>query len=866
MKTPPPPKAARQLVAWYSGQANIEDWLGDLDELFQHHCRTKGPFKARLLYWRHALSICFSYALRKRKRDVHRGPFASSSFSFDMLRNYFKVAVRNLAHHKYFTLLNAFGLAIGMSISLLLIAMFNFVRTYDNFHENGDHLYTVTTHRVQGIDDRHLASAPVGLVEKINQEYGGQAKAIEVRSGFYGEAVVGNNRVPVGGYFANDSFLSTFSFPLAHGQRGALLAQPNQLVLTEKAAHKIFGKTEVVGQTVEFFGLGLFEITAVLRDIPGNSHLMFEVLVPLVRLQSQPTASVTEQWSNYSQQYVYVNLKNDDPEKLQAYLHQLSGRLYSQQPVHVTFSLQHLYDIVTSEHNNAIGPKWELSGFIVFGVIAMLILLPACFNYTNIALARALKRSKEIGLRKTLGSMQRQIFFQFITETVVICLLALVGAIAFFIFLRNEFQSMLVVGSVLDLSITPGLAILFIGFALFTGLIAGLFPALYFARLNPVDAIKSKVSRKAFSGTRVRKGLAIVQFALSFCFILSIIVFARQYRTLLNIDFGFAKENILIIDLGDVKPELLKTELLKIPAVQSVSFSSGMPALSQERTWVHLDTDSLEVDQLFADREFLQQLNMKVLHGSVWPETSRGHEPGLLVNEQFARMAGLAPEDAVGHVIRVDSLDLPIVGVVRDFRYAPASYPLGAFVLRYQPVRFRQANAVVDITNLYSTWGAIEQAWKSLSTDPAFNATFFEDALDDSFNNYRLLLKMAGFLGLLAISISILGLLGMVVFTVETRLKEVSIRKVVGASSNAIIWLLSRDYLKLLLFSVLLGIPMAVGIYQTVFTRIPDYHADLTVWDVLGAVVGLLLLGFATIWSQTYKTALIKPAELLNRE
>lgn len=866
MKSLQPPNLAQKLLTWFSGSANIEDLRGDMDELFLLHCKLKGVTKARMIYWKNVLSICFSYALKKRKRDASYSHFSTSTFSLDMLKSYFKIAVRNLYQHKYFTILNAFGLAIGMSIGLLLIAMVGYVRTYDRFHEHGDQIYSIITHRLSGVDDRHLASAPAALVDKINSEYSGRARAIQVRSGFYGEVNIRNERVPLQGYFCNDEFLTMFSFPLLYGNKNDLLTNPNQLVLTEKSALKLFGKTDVVGQTIEFYDLGLFEVRGVLQDIPNNSHLMFEALVSLATLPSSPTESIEQQWTEYPNQYVYIKLEENNRQQLKQFLDRLSSTTYAKTPVQVSFNVQHLYEIVTSDVYHAIGPKWELSGFIVFGVISLLILLPACFNYTNIAIARALKRSKEIGLRKTLGGMQRQIFFQFITETVVICLIALTGAIGLFIFIRGEFQSMMVAGSVLDLSITPFIAMLFVAFALFTGLMAGVFPALYFSKLNPVEAIKSKISTGKFRGMSIRKGLTIFQFALSFCFILSIIVFARQYRSLITMDFGFSKENVLIIERQDVNHEILKTTLLKNPAVQSVSFSSGMPALSNDRVWIHIGDDSLESNQLFIDPTFLKQLNLELIYGASLPETFYGLEQGILVNEQFVFNAGLSVENAVGQVITIDSIDLPIAGVIRDFRHAPPSHPVRNFILRYNPSHFSQLNVVIDMNNVIQTYTELEKSWKALNPDQPLQATFFENALNDSFDTYKVLLKLAGFLGLLAITISILGLLGMVVFTVETRLKEVSIRKVMGASTSNILLLLSKDYLKLLSFSVVLGIPIAMFIYDTVFAQIPNYHADLTIWDVFAGAFGLLLLGVITISSQTYKTALSRPAEALKTE
>jgi putative ABC transport system permease protein len=244
-----------------------------------------------------------------------------------------------------------------------------------------------------------------------------------------------------------------------------------------------------VGKTLAFTELGNFEITGVMRSHPKNTHFRFDVLVSFSSLP-ESFLSPEKIWDEYYNQYVYLLLDSKKPPaELEHYINNLAQKQNTRQSVKVTFELQHLNEITTSDAYNGIGTKWERSGFIVFGCIALLILLPACFNYTNISIARALKRSKEIGLRKTMGGVKSQIFLQFITETVIICLISLVGALGLFILMRNEFQSMMVHASSLDLSITPIMATLFILFALVTGLIAGAFPALYFAGLNPIQAL-----------------------------------------------------------------------------------------------------------------------------------------------------------------------------------------------------------------------------------------------------------------------------------------------------------------------------------------------------------------------------------------
>lgn len=867
MKQHQPPKLARYIFEWYSGHANIDDLLGDLDELFYHHLKTKSPFNAKLNYWLSVFSLIFSYALKKRKRDASLGQISSSLISIGMLNSYLKVAIRNLYQHKYFSVLNAFGLAIGMSISLLLISMYSYISTYDNFHTHKDHIYSIESTRTEGIEERDYASSPIALAEKIKNEFSGVNDVVRIYASFYGDAVFEKENIELRGYYTDSNFLSVFSFPLISGNPSSALTKPNCIVLTETTAQKLFATTDVIGQSIQFKDLGVFEITGIMKDYPKNTQFRFEALVSYATLP-QNFVSAEEQWTHYQNQFVYVLLSdNANPDQLQHYLDKLAQNAYTNTPIKAKFELQALENVVTSDVSNSIGPKWEISGFIVFGVIALLILLPACFNYTNISIARALKRSKEIGLRKTMGGVKNQIFFQFITETVVITLISLIGAFCIFTLIRSEFQSMLVESSNLDLGLTLKMATLFIGFALLTGFLAGAFPAMYFAGLNPIEAIKGKTSTRAMSGIRIKKGLTVFQFALSFCFILSLFVFGRQYHTLINFDFGFQKENIVNVELQHANPELFKNEFSKLAAVKSVSLSSGSPGLSSSSTWVHTpENDSIEAAQLFVDADFIENFKIDLVAGKNFPPQLNNDERYVLVNEQFLSSTNIALNEAIGKVFIIDGKEMAILGVLENFHYLPPPHPIGNFIFRFNPAHFSQANLVVNVSDIFGAFTSMEKTWEIINDGEPFKAKFFKDELNDSYYTYRYLLKIAGFLGLLALTVSILGLLGMVVYTSETRIKEVSVRKVLGASVFGVSLLLSKDYLKLIGWAILVGVPIAVVVHEVVFTRIPDYTGSLTVWDILLSATSLIVLGILTIASQTYKTAMANPAQTLKTE
>lgn len=867
MRNQQPPKLARKIFEWYCGQAKVEDLLGDLDEWFYLHAQSKSLFRAHVLYWKQIFVLMFSYAIKKRKRDAQPGHYSTSGFSFDMLRNYLKVAVRNLYQYKYFSILNAFGLAVGMTVSLLLISLVTFVRTYDDFHKQGDHIYTIVSERTEGIEESIWATAPHVLAEQL-QQHPDVKEVVRINASFREEIKHAQGTLSLQGYYVEPDFLNVFTYEITQGNATLALTKPNSVILTESAAMKFFNSTEVLGKTLELEHGDLLEVAAVMKDHPINTHLKFDALVSFATLPPVQ-ASLSDQWTNYVLEYLYVLLaENGSQKKVEEYLNEISAKSYATLPVKVTFATKHIREIAMgADYRMAIGPKWEASGMIVFGVIALLILLPACFNYTNISIARALKRAKEIGLRKTMGGQKNQIFFQFITETVVITLISLAGAILIFFLIRPEFLNSLVASSSLDLSLTPRMLLYFILFALGTGLVAGIFPALYFGGLNPIQALKNK-AHAGSSGMRVRKVLTIFQFALSFGFILCLVVCSRQYQYSINFNFGFDKENIVDVKLQGVNAELVKTEFSKLASVQSVAMSSELMGLSYSNTWVkNADKDSAEVNQLFVDRNYLSMFNLTLLAGKNFPEETWQRERFIIVNEEFLKHYKIeTPVEAIGRTYLVEGNELEIVGVVKNFHYASLRYPIDKFFFRMNPEHVAYAHLKVHSNDAYTMFTEFENHWKKLNPEQKLEADFFEEELSDGYSSYVVMIKIVGFLGLLAITISLLGMLGMVVYTSETKAKEVSIRKVMGATVYSLALLLSKDYLKLMLWAILFAVPITTTIFYLLFPKIQYYSVSLTPWDILLSATILLGLGFATIASQTHKTASANPADVLKME
>jgi putative ABC transport system permease protein len=874
MKTRPP-RLATRLLEWYCNNAAIEDLLGDAEELFHHDLQKLPVWRAKTNYWSYVLNLLFSYSVKRRRQKSAYSHLSYTIFHPTMLKNYFIVATRNLVRHKFFTIINTLGLAIGMSISLLLIAMLSFLWTYDNFHVNKDRIYRVITKASDKQRNLEFASTPSVVAEKLQSELTGVEKVVRVNSGFSPVIMKGANEIPLSGYFVDPQFLEVFSFPLIKGNRTTALDKPNNILVTEKAARKLFGNDDPLGKIIDLKGIGSFEISGLLQNPPKNSHMQFEVLVPYTLLQiinrDNRIGASDDMWE-YRNSYVYILLPAaHNTEKIERFLNHIPKSSYSKKEnFSATFEIQSLLSIAPGrELYNQIGPDWGYASLSIFIILTLLILLPACFNYANISISRALKRMKEIGLRKTMGSQRHQIFTQFIIETIIIAVASLGLAVYLFTLVRGEFLAMMVSPEGLDLSLDVRTLVCFAVFALLVGFVAGAIPAVYFSKLNPIQALKAQPTGRGFAKFNFKKMLIVTQFALSLGFIMGVIVVFSQYRYTVNYDFGFAKENLLDVDFQDVNPQLIKNEFSKLSAVHSVSMSSGILGASEpDNIWVkNIKGDSVKVAQVFADHEYLPNMNLSILQGKNFPDDSLSTKY-IIVNEEFLKSFRLTdPMTAINETFVVDGEELTVIGVVKNFNYSDLRVPIRSFFFRFDPAKFRYANVKIVSSDLISTVSELESLWEKIGGEKKFTARFFDDEINDAYSFYFAAIKICGFLGLLAISISCLGLLGMVVFTVENRMKEVGVRKVMGASIWSITMDLSWGFVKLMIVAALIAVPLAYLFYEKLYLQTQQYYRiEIGFGEISTSFAIMLALGLTTIFSQTMKAAKANPVDTLRYE
>jgi len=368
---------------------------------------------------------------------------------------------------------------------------------------------------------------------------------------------------------------------------------------------------------------------------------------------------------------------------------------------------------------------------------------------------------------------------------------------------------------------------------------------------------------------RLRKMLVVFQFGLSFCFIVLLIVFGRQYRYTLNFDYGFNTGNILDVQLQGVDPVIFKTEFSRLADVRELSMSSGILGMSYSSTQVREQAggDSLKVDQLFVDPDYVGNMGLQLLAGRNFTQAATPGEQHILVNEEFLRAWQIAsPIDAVGRTFVVEGKPLVVAGVLKNFHYAPLEQPIRSFFLRTDPSQYRYANVKVASADMVATMASMEGVWHKLSDSRKLEAHFFDDEMEALYHFYWALLKMVGYLGVLAVSISLLGLLGMVIYTTETRLREVGIRKVFGATESSLTVLLSRDFIRLMLWAVGFAIPVSFFLFDELLSTMQYYRVHLNAWDIILGLAVFFVMGVLTIASQTRRAAGANPVDTLRYE
>jgi putative ABC transport system permease protein len=790
-----------------------------------------------------------------------------------MMGSYLKTASRNLARNPLFSFINIVGLAVSMTVGLLLIGVLSDLFSYDDFHTRHERIYRVLTHYRHFSNENIIATTSLRVEDFIRGNTGEENK-VAIMKYFSGDADTGVKTVPLSGYWANPEFFDVFSFPLLKGQPQQVLKQPYSMVITETASHKLFGAEDPLGKVVTLDGRS-FTVTGILKDIPFQSHIKTEMLCSYDRTLA---TEMKGGWGDIWFSYVYLLLpENIPPSKITRELSALSAREPILREAAIRFELQPLDDIM---FDNRIGNQSPVVGsnlVMVFGALTVVVMLSACFNYTNLSVARGMRRTREVGIRKVLGAGKRHLVIQFMTEAVLISFCALGMALLFFYFVRPSFLSIEPeIGQLFRLQLTPALVAYFLLFALVIGLLVGLFPSLFFARFPLLQVLKNTFRLTSSQGFSPMNVLVVFQYTVSIIFITCSIGIYHQYKHFLSFDLGFNTHHILNIYAEGKTALQLENELTKLPEVTGISRSVMIPGIKgyDFNGYVKYSLqphDSIRAGVNTVDENYLPLHEHSLVAGRNFVAKPTGQqETDVIVNQSLLKELQIHPQNpdqAIGEVLHLGKKNLQIVGVVKDFQFDVANEGRKrAVVFRYSKDQCYWLNVRVSSTHPAETFSKIEAAWKK--TDPVhpLESYFYDDQIASSFSGMKASVKLVSFLAFLAICISLLGLLGMVVFTTEIKVKEISIRKVLGASDYGLLFFLSKGFFSLLLLAATVGVLITYLLFeQVVFTSLVN-AAPLPLLPMMMGVAAALLLAMLMVLSQTFKVARTNPAETLRSD
>ncbi len=808
-----------------------------------------------------------------------------------MIRNYFLVAVRNLTRNKFFSAINIFGLAVSMSICMAIIMLVADQMLYDRYNTNRSQIYRINSYVVDnnGVERGGIESAtsPMPLRAELEDNYTGIAKAVRIKRGFgnnWLEVDHFNVNIPVKGFWADPEVFDFFQYEMEHGDAKTALVKPYSVVLTKNAAKKLFKEENPVGQSLTVGELGTYVVTGVLKETTNKSHIVFEALASMSTINSlvaqKKFGNDMENWEDFWNGWTYIQIGEasssaDVQEHLEKIYKKHIASIPNPEVYKARFRLQSLNDITPGAFtNNPIGPSLPWVFVYFLGGLAGVIMLTSCFNFTNLSIARSLKRAKEIGVRKVTGAGRWQIFTQFLSESIVIAGCSLVVALIILVALKPLMLQLNFAKLFMwDLAANYAVYAVFAVFTLVVGVLAGLFPAVVLSGFQPVKVLKSLNNVKLFSRMALRKTLLVTQFTLSLIFILTVIIMYNQLDMFLTKDYGFNIEKNISVKLNNTASAPLKAELLKYNNIKSVAGASHTPAAGI--TWGNGfkkqldDKEWVNANYFIVDEDYLENMEVKLVAGEFFkPENADGNKNFMVINETALKAFNFKSiQEALGQelTMQADSSVRRIIGIVKDYNHSLLMEELEPMILMYNnqqlsALQVRYAGSYEDAVQ------AIEKAWTTVNPGLKPDHKLVEEEINFMYNMvFGDIVNVLGVISFLAIMISCLGLLGMATYTIETRLKEISIRKILGSTDKGLILLLSRGFLSMLAIAVLIGVP-ASWFINNLWLEEMAYHISITVGMIGLGIFILVLLGAITVGSQTLRAAFTNPVDNLKSE
>ncbi|SFT48810.1 ABC-type antimicrobial peptide transport system, permease component [Algoriphagus locisalis] len=869
---PTPPKLFLRFFRWFCHPGMLDYIEGDLIEVYERNFKTFGKRKADWRFIKDVLLLFRPGIIRPRKPYQNLTPYG-------MYKSYFKIGWRTLLRNKEYTLINIAGLALSITCCILIFVLVKHHTGFDDFHQDKDRIYRVVTeqHR-ESVSYVNSVPSPLGMVLRENHTYGEKvARMFHEANTVISFERNGEKQLikePQGFAFTEPEFFDIFNFPLSKGNMKTALKEPNTAIITERLAKKYFGEQNPIGQVITYDNFLPFTITGVLEDLPPNTDISPEIFVSYSSMKDfNPWLASDDAWGGITGgMYCFTKLRSgvspaEVEEALQPYV-----KLHRPESKNVHhYKLQALSDV---HFDGRYGGAMDKSDIGILIAIGIFLLLTACVNFVNLATAQALKRSKEVGVRKVLGSFRSQLFWQFIFETAIIAivsiLIALVAAFALVPYVNDFFSTQIPVNF-----LTDGTLVLFIiGLDILITLLAGCYPAFILTGFKPVAALKGKLSMQQLGGFNTRRSLIVMQFAISQVLIIGVIVIMNQMRFAREAELGFDKESIVMVRMGSDSlntMQTLKNEFLRVPGIEKVSLCFAAPASAG--SWnnsIRFGTDTEEVsfrtNMKLADADYLSTFDLELVAGRNLTPSDTVRE--VVVNEALLQNLGFTSyEDALGEMIYANGGEMtgPIVGVVENFHDRSFHEGISAALITTASNMYFNYAIKINGNSVKATLAEIETLWEEQYPDKMFEYEFVDESIAQFYEAEDTLLKGIQFFSFIAIFIGCLGLYGLISFMISQKTKEVGIRKVMGGGVTHIIWLFGQEFVRLIIIAFLIAAPIGWW-FMNQWLQDFEFKITLDAWTFAMAIGSSIIITALTVGYQVFKVAYLNPVISLKTE
>lgn len=789
-----------------------------------------------------------------------------------MLNNYIKIALRIIRRSASYTFINLSGLGLGITCAMLIFTMITYHLGFDNFHNNSNRIYRFVTEQHRDAVSYAQAVPPAfGKAFRDDYTFGEkvartcQTDESVISFGFKGD----EKKFKAYVRFADAEFFDIFNFPLISGVNR--LNQANKALITEEVAKKYFGNDPAIGQTFRFNNKIDFEITGVLRDFPARTDVGGTIFVSYMNLgQHNEWYAEDDAWGGISSSIqTYVRLRPGvDPANVEALLPAYVKKYRAESKNVHHYKLQPLADI---HFNPQYGGRVPESGIWILAVVGFFMILTACLNFINLATAQAIGRSREVGVRKVMGSTRPQLFWQFTAETFLIVILSFMVAFGIATAVLpyiNELFGMHITVSLSD----PSIWVFSIVTMIVVTFLAGAYPGIVLSGFKPILALKGKVQGQATRSLNMRRSLIIAQLTISQVLLIGLMIISNQMNYITQADLGFDEGAVVMIPLAsrDAKMSTLKEQFLQTPGVEKVSLCFGAPA--SENSWGtsfkfdnRIETEVFSVQFKGADADYLSTFGIDLVAGRDLAPSDSVRE--FLVNQTLANRLGVAPEEMLGRhmAFNGDEFKGHVVGVVSDFHDQPLRSNINPLFITTSSEHYNAYAVKINMTQAARVLPVLEKLWSATYPEQIYEYAFLEDETAKFYEVEQLMLTMIRVFSGLALLIGCMGLYGLVSFMSVRRTKEIGIRKVLGGTVANILWLFGKEFYRLILFAFLLAAPIG-WFLMSKWLEIYEYNAGITVWTFVFELVVITAIVMITVGYVTAKAALANPAGALKNE